>query len=76
MIYPIIDPDIWTETYGVTTKDGECSKCNKPITANIPFADGDLRGFVSKEHGCGRNYSIMTFISVSKEDKKFWRELN
>lgn len=45
-----------------TIKQGKCPKCNKNIIANIPFIDGNLHGYKSKDHGCGEEYTLITFI--------------
>lgn len=64
MIFPIYQPSEWSELYKINTKSGTCLKCQKEIVADIPFADGQLRGFISEDHGCGMEYRLLTFRNV------------
>lgn len=67
MLYPIEDTEIWAERYGIETCFGECSGCGISIIADNPFADGELRGFISTDHGCGIEKCLVTFtISVDE----------
>lgn len=66
MVTILESAESWTKKYGVETKEGVCS-CGKNIIANIPFAEGKLRGFVSKDHGCGFEKTLVVF-KVSKEE--------
>jgi hypothetical protein len=75
MIRIIEDSKTWSDKYGVDVKEGNCPKCGKYIIADAPFADKDLRGFISEDHGCGIEHCLLVFKSVDPNDKEYWLEL-
>jgi hypothetical protein len=70
MLKPV-DQDIeeWSKRWKLEVTKDNCPKCGVERIANIPFAEGTLRGFVSEDHGCGLNKTLVTYINT-KEDPK------
>ena len=56
MLFPIINPHDWAETYSLEIKRVACTKCEDIFMRNIPFATKGYRGLMTKEHACGLSY--------------------
>jgi len=75
MLLPIIDSKEWSDRYNIKIRHGECLCCGKSITANIPFAEDSLRGFISPIC-CSIHETLVVFVDTSEEDKEFWNNLS
>lgn len=42
----------WPKDYS----KGKCLKCKKEVVCNIPFIAGNISGYKSAEHECGKEY--------------------
>lgn len=56
MLFPVEDKEWWAEKYNIKPQTGVCQKCGNSIEIDVPFADGEIRGFISKNDGCGEAY--------------------
>lgn len=75
MIYPIVDWKEWAQMYNLSTKIQPCLKCGKPLSKEIPFVEGNLRGLKSATHECGPSYDHKVFRSINNEDNEALKEL-
>jgi len=67
MIYPTETIKSWSKKYEINPIEDECPKCGIKRVANIPFADGVLRGFISEVHECGERYTLVTFVDTTNQ---------
>lgn len=75
LLYPVESNESWSRKYGIHPKEGVCTKCGLEVIADKPFADKDLRGFISVDHGCGISRCLITFKCFSKEEQGYWIEI-
>jgi hypothetical protein len=69
MLFPDTSPIKWARLYDLRIETHECLKCGTPLTANIPFACKDWRGFVSAPHGCGREFDLQVLAPAGKTER-------
>lgn len=72
MIYPEVDPKVWSERYGIDLKERECVCCKKNFLSNIAVAIKGYRGFQIPPHGCGAEYLRTTLVPYGKSEKEKW----
>tara|TARA_R100001086_G_C11823325_1_gene254651 strand:- start:252 stop:497 length:246 start_codon:yes stop_codon:yes gene_type:complete len=70
MIRLVEDSADWGRKYNIAYYEGYCPKCHIDVIANIPFAEGTIRGFISEDHGCGEWSRIVTYRDVNDPDMK------
>lgn len=61
MIFPDWTTEEWAKKHKLSVETGTCPKCGIGIIADKPFADGKLRGFMSEDHGCGIERTLVVF---------------
>lgn len=76
-LYPLIDKAKWAKRYSLKEKSSKCRNCGKLLTANVPFATGDWRGFVSESHECGKEYDLIVATKSTNKERaglvsSFW----
>lgn len=54
----------WCATYELEVLTVNCRKCGRPISANMPFWVGTVRGLVAPVCACGHNQGTHTFIDT------------
>ena len=64
MIYPDVDPKVWTKRYDIDITPNKCMKCGKLLYPEIPFAYKNWRGLVSKTHECGEQYDLIVLVNL------------
>lgn len=62
MLFPLEDSETWSKKYKVSPSKGVCTNCKSQYDIDIPFADGSLRGFIMRDHGCPMNFRSVTFV--------------
>lgn len=55
-------------------RKGTCPRCGIEIYANIPFIDGNLKGYKSQDHGCGPEVTMIVFCMTDKEREELLGE--
>lgn len=48
-----INLEKWCKRWDMEPFDVPCPGCGKPVTCDIPFAQGQLRGLMGRACGCG-----------------------
>ena len=48
-----VTAEAWADRYGIVPFTHPCTRCKKPRTTSIPFAQGQLRGLVAPKCDCG-----------------------
>lgn len=48
-----VDPEAWGRRHGVEPFVCPCSECGEELEAAIPYAWGQMRGFVAPDCECG-----------------------
>ena len=56
----------WPKEYS----KGKCLKCKKEVVCNIPFIDGNVSGYKSEEHECGKEYVHYNICFTDSEMKE------
>lgn len=46
---------------------GKCPRCGIDIIANIPWIEGNLAGYKSKDHGCGEEVTLVVFYAPEND---------
>lgn len=59
-----VDLDTWCEKYDLRIFEGRCSRCERKLTVNIPFAVKGVRGIKSGRCPCGSNFVPFSFIEI------------
>lgn len=74
MIYPDVDPEIWSRRHNIKIKERKCERCGKMFVSDIPVAIKGYRGFKTPSHDCGEEYVRMTFVPCDPDIKRKWDE--
>jgi hypothetical protein len=75
MIYPNVPVKKWAAKYDLDLTPDPCERCGKILDQWIPFATKDLRGAVTKPHGCPKEYDQSVFIWADEKRRNDWKDL-
>ena len=75
MIYPDVAVEVWARKYALDLTPDRCERCRKLLNDWQPFATKELRGVITRHHGCPDEYNQKVFIWANDRIQFEWNSM-